>query len=160
MFFEKIFSIIKIFFLLPTDSSYRGSTVCIYFVEQHNNITRNNNNNWFSYSGLDIVAIKQCVTLLVDLAKQGRTVVCTIHQPSSSLFHMFDHVYMLARGSCIYNGSPRQLVPFLSQIGQVCKPTHNPADFGTLLFRSTLLLRSKQNNQFRQHCRRNESLLV
>lgn len=82
------------------------------------------------YSGLDIVAIKQCVTLLVDLAKQGRTVVCTIHQPSSSLFHMFDHVYMLARGSCIYNGSPRQLVPFLAQIGHVCKPTHNPADFG------------------------------
>lgn len=82
------------------------------------------------YSGLDIVAIKQCVTLLVDLAKQGRTVVCTIHQPNSSLFHMFDHVYMLARGSCIYNGTPRQLVPFLAQIGHVCKPTHNPADYG------------------------------
>ncbi|XP_015366399.1 PREDICTED: ATP-binding cassette sub-family G member 1-like [Diuraphis noxia] len=80
-------------------------------------------------TGLDIVAIKQCVTLLVDLAKQGRTVVCTIHQPSSSLFHMFDHVYMLARGSCIYNGSPKQLVPFLAQVGHVCKPTHNPADF-------------------------------
>uniref|UniRef100_A0A2S2RAU7 ATP-binding cassette sub-family G member 1 n=1 Tax=Sipha flava TaxID=143950 RepID=A0A2S2RAU7_9HEMI len=80
-------------------------------------------------TGLDIVAIKQCVTLLVDLAKQGRTVVCTIHQPSSSLYHMFDHVYMLARGSCIYNGSPRQLVPFLAQIGHVCKPTYNPADF-------------------------------
>lgn len=84
-------------------------------------------------SGLDIVAIKQCVSLLVDLAKQGRTVVCTIHQPSSSLFHMFDHVYMLARGSCVYNGSPRQLVPFLAQSGHVCKPTHNPADFGTVL---------------------------
>ncbi|XP_060877169.1 ATP-binding cassette sub-family G member 4-like [Metopolophium dirhodum] len=80
-------------------------------------------------TGLDIVAIKQCVSLLVDLAKQGRTVVCTIHQPSSSLFHMFDHVYMLARGSCIYNGSPKQLVPFLAQVGHVCKPTHNPADF-------------------------------
>lgn len=80
-------------------------------------------------TGLDIVAIKQCVSLLVELAKQGRTVVCTIHQPSSSLFHMFDHVYMLARGSCVYNGSPRQLVPFLAQSGHVCKPTHNPADF-------------------------------
>lgn len=76
------------------------------------------------------MAIKQCVSLLVDLAKQGRTVVCTIHQPSSSLFHMFDHVYMVARGSCIYNGTPRQLVPFLAQVGHVCKPTHNPADFG------------------------------
>ncbi|VVC34098.1 ABC transporter-like,P-loop containing nucleoside triphosphate hydrolase,AAA+ ATPase domain,ABC [Cinara cedri] len=80
-------------------------------------------------TGLDIVAIKQCVALLVDLAKQGRTVVCTIHQPSSSLFHMFDQVYMLAKGSCIYNGTPRQLVPFLAQVGHVCKPTHNPADY-------------------------------
>jgi len=91
------------------------------------------------YSGLDIVAIKQCVSLLVDLAKQGRTVVCTIHQPSSSLFHMFDHVYMLARGSCIYNGSPKQLVPFLAQVGHVCKPTHNPADFGMVRLVEILL---------------------
>lgn len=89
-----------------------------------------NNKITLYYSGLDIVAIKQCITLLVDLARQGRTVVCTIHQPSSSLFHMFDHVYMLARGSCIYNGTPRQLVPFLTQVGHVCKPTHNPADYG------------------------------
>ncbi|XP_050525010.1 ATP-binding cassette subfamily G member 4-like [Daktulosphaira vitifoliae] len=80
-------------------------------------------------TGLDYFAIKQCMSLLVDLAKQGRTVICTIHQPTSSQFHMFDHVYMLARGSCIYNGTPRQLVPFLAQVGHVCKSTYNPADF-------------------------------
>lgn len=43
-------------------------------------------------SGLDDVAVKQCISLLHNLTRQGRTIICTIHQPPASAFNMFDQV--------------------------------------------------------------------
>lgn len=80
-------------------------------------------------TGLDIVTTNQVISLLKSLARQGRTIVCTLHQPSSTIFHMLDHVYLLAKGLCIYQGTSHKLVPFLADIGLVCKPTYNPADY-------------------------------
>ncbi|CAH0714590.1 unnamed protein product, partial [Brenthis ino] len=80
-------------------------------------------------TGLDVVSIRQLVVLLRLLSRQGRTIICTIHQPSASLFSLFDRVYVLARGLCCYQGAAPLLVPFLAEIGHVCPKTHNPADF-------------------------------
>ncbi|KAI5752600.1 hypothetical protein M8J77_018519 [Diaphorina citri] len=80
-------------------------------------------------TGLDIVTTNQVISLLKFLARQGRTIVCTLHQPSSTIFHMLDHVYLLAKGFCIYQGTSHKLVPFLAKVGLVCKPTYNPADY-------------------------------
>ncbi|EEB10447.1 ABC transporter, putative [Pediculus humanus corporis] len=80
-------------------------------------------------SGLDNVSTMQSLKLLRKLAKQGRTIVCTIHQPSASIFELFDNVYFLAAGKCIYQGTTQQLLPFLSSKGFLCPTYHNPADF-------------------------------
>lgn len=43
-------------------------------------------------SGLDEVTALQCIRTLKNLAKDGRNVVCTIHQPSAAIFSLFDQV--------------------------------------------------------------------
>ncbi|XP_075978659.1 ATP-binding cassette sub-family G member 1 [Anticarsia gemmatalis] len=80
-------------------------------------------------SGLDTVTTTQCVKVLKQLARQGRTVVCTIHQPAASLLELFDQVYVIADGLCVYQGDTSAMVPFLQSVGLPCPRHHNPADF-------------------------------
>ncbi|GBP74157.1 ATP-binding cassette sub-family G member 1 [Eumeta japonica] len=80
-------------------------------------------------SGLDTVTAAQCVVLLKQLARQGRTVVVTVHQPAASLLEIFDQVYVIAEGRCIYQGDTSAMVPFLDSVGFPCPLQYNPADF-------------------------------
>eukprot|EP00668_Euglena_longa_P020059 GGOE01024953.1.p1 GENE.GGOE01024953.1~~GGOE01024953.1.p1 ORF type:complete len:1437 (+),score=454.40 GGOE01024953.1:1098-5408(+) len=49
-------------------------------------------------SGLDSMAADVVMDAIKAVAKTGRTVICTIHQPSTHLFEMFDHLLLLMRG--------------------------------------------------------------
>lgn len=80
-------------------------------------------------TGLDISAASHCLTLMKQIAESGRTIICTIHQPSALLFQKVDHIYAIAEGQCIYNGSTKNLVPFLGDLDLVCPESFNPADF-------------------------------
>uniref|UniRef100_A0A2A4K0D4 ABC transporter domain-containing protein n=1 Tax=Heliothis virescens TaxID=7102 RepID=A0A2A4K0D4_HELVI len=80
-------------------------------------------------SGLDSSISKQIVYLLHLLARQGRTVVVTMHQPSAALLHMVDRLYAVVGGRCAYVGSVPQLLPYLEQMDLMCPPFHNPVDF-------------------------------
>ena len=44
------------------------------------------------------------------LYESGRTVVATIHQPSSDIFHMFDNLTVLAEGHIVYQGPAERMV--------------------------------------------------
>lgn len=80
-------------------------------------------------SGLDTSTATQCATLMRQMARSGRAIICTIHQPSENLLSLFDQVYVLAQGYCVYRGPPSNILPFLSNLGYLCPKFHNPADF-------------------------------
>ena len=80
-------------------------------------------------TGLDSTSSMQCLKILKNLANEGRTIICTIHSPSAAMFAIFDHIYALNEGKCIYQGSVKSLVPFLNDLDLVCPENYNPADF-------------------------------
>lgn len=80
-------------------------------------------------TGLDSVSSSQCISTLKMLAREGRTIVCTIHQPSAKVYSIFDHVFVLAEGMLVYDGVSSNTIPFLSSVGLICPKYHNPADF-------------------------------
>ncbi|PSN36494.1 ATP-binding cassette sub-family G member 1 [Blattella germanica] len=80
-------------------------------------------------SGLDSSSSFQVITHLKSLAQSGRIVVCSIHQPSSRLFDMFDDVLLLANGQNFYNGSVEEMTTVLEKTGFQCPRFYNRADF-------------------------------
>lgn len=81
-------------------------------------------------SGLDTVATNQVVAQMRSLAQEGRIVACVIHQPSSGILRMFDDVFLVSKGNCLYGGPLDNLVPHFATFGLECPLSHNPADFG------------------------------
>eukprot|EP00923_Selenidium_pygospionis_P046747 GHVN01080745.1.p1 GENE.GHVN01080745.1~~GHVN01080745.1.p1 ORF type:complete len:681 (+),score=110.51 GHVN01080745.1:40-2043(+) len=81
-------------------------------------------------SGLDSpIAVSVC-EILNFLAYSGRTVITTIHQPSTAVFEMFNKVLLLSEGRMIYFGDRLGAVAWFSRLGgSYTVPTHsNPAD--------------------------------
>lgn len=80
-------------------------------------------------SGLDSTTAQRIVSTLWELSNGGRTVVMTIHQPSSRLFYMFHKVLLLSEGNPLYFGRGSEAVDYFSSIGYSPMVVMNPADF-------------------------------
>lgn len=80
-------------------------------------------------SGLDSTTAQRIVSTLWELANGGRTVVMTIHQPSSRLFYMFHKVLLLSEGNSLYYGKGAEAMDYFSSIGFAPTVAMNPADF-------------------------------
>jgi len=80
-------------------------------------------------TGLDATSAFQLVRTLKRLARKGRTIVTTIHQPRSEIWGMFDRLVILTRGSPVYSGKAKDCIPWFKSIGMDLPPFVNPAEF-------------------------------
>ena len=80
-------------------------------------------------SGLDTYSAYNLIKNLKDLTNMGRTVISTIHQPSSDLLRLFDDMIILNQGKIIYLGEVNNLVNYFASIGYQCPEYTNPSDF-------------------------------
>lgn len=80
-------------------------------------------------SGLDSTTALRLVHTLRTLSNGGRTIITTIHQPSSRIYHMLDKLLLLCEGSVIYYGSADQAISYFSGLGYELPFGINPADF-------------------------------
>lgn len=88
-------------------------------------------------SGLDSYAAHSVIGKLRDLASnQGCNVLCTIHQPSSEVFHSFNKVMVLRAGECFFFGSVPGLSKQLAAFGRGCPNEYNLADHTMFLIQT------------------------
>lgn len=55
-------------------------------------------------SGLDSFMAMTIVETMRHLTEKGKTIVCTMHQPSSELFSRFDRLLLMAEGRLAFLG--------------------------------------------------------
>ena len=79
-------------------------------------------------SGLDSFMAGIMVDCMRRLATKGKTIVCTIHQPSSEIFEKFDKLCLLAEGRLAYLGELSEAQMFFSSVGLPVPANYNPAD--------------------------------
>ncbi|XP_054817410.1 ABC transporter G family member 26 isoform X1 [Prosopis cineraria] len=80
-------------------------------------------------SGLDSSSANRLLLTLHGLAKAGRTIITTIHQPSSRIFHMFDKLLLISEGYPIYYGKARDSMDYFSSLRFIPHIPMNPAEF-------------------------------
>lgn len=81
-------------------------------------------------SGLDSVASFQVLSYLRKLARDGRLIVCVVHQPSSRLMQLFDDILVMSGGKVLYSGAQDEMLNYFQKANFACPQYYNPADFG------------------------------
>jgi ABC-type multidrug transport system ATPase subunit len=88
-------------------------------------------------SGLDSFGAERVMKAVKNIAARGTSIVCTIHQPSSTIFGMFTHLLLLKKGGYMTyfgpigeeDGDCSVLLDYFAKLGSHLKPNQNPAEF-------------------------------
>lgn len=66
-------------------------------------------------TGLDSYSAQTLVNIMKVMASEGKTIVCTIHQPSSELFDVFHQLILLSEGRIAFMGDPNSALEFFER---------------------------------------------
>ncbi|KAJ0094726.1 hypothetical protein Patl1_15255 [Pistacia atlantica] len=74
-------------------------------------------------TGLDAFQAEKVMETLRQLAQDGHTVICSIHQPRGSVYGKFDDIVLLTEGALVYAGPARnEPLAYFSKFGLLTKP--------------------------------------
>jgi len=90
-------------------------------------------------SGLDGASAYTVMKTIIDLGKTGCTVLCTIHQPRSNIFSLFDQLLLLTSGRVAYMGPAQFAMGYFENLGCQMNFASNPADWMLDLITSTTI---------------------
>lgn len=79
-------------------------------------------------TGLDSTTALNLIKFLNRLAQAGRTVVTTIHQPSSEIFLEFDVIMLMLDGYIVYHNHATQSMQYFGNLGMPVPIHSNPMD--------------------------------
>jgi len=80
-------------------------------------------------SGLDSHSASNLVHLLKIIASKNSAILCTIHQPSSEVFALFDIVIFMKAGRIFYQGPVSRINTYYAEHDRRVPENYNPADF-------------------------------
>ena len=66
-------------------------------------------------SGLDASMASAVASVLAEMASRGRTVICSIHQPSAAVCASFDRLALLAEGRLAFLGTMQEGLDFFAR---------------------------------------------
>jgi ABC-type multidrug transport system ATPase subunit/ABC-type multidrug transport system permease subunit len=80
-------------------------------------------------SGLDSTSAVALIKILNTLAhSEGKTIITSIHQPSSAVFASFNKLMLLADGHVVYYGTPQGSLTYAANLNFACPSGYNSAD--------------------------------
>lgn len=80
-------------------------------------------------SGLDSSTSLSLITSLGELVKiRNCTILCTIHQPQSKIFNIFNRVLVMSKGNVVAMGTREEVLEQYNRAGYPCPEFTNPAD--------------------------------
>ncbi|KAL5174917.1 ABC transporter G family member 11 [Glycine soja] len=82
-------------------------------------------------SGLDSAASYYVMSGIANLIQRDgiqRTIVASVHQPSSEVFQLFHDLFLLSSGETVYFGPASDANQFFASNGFPCPPLYNPSD--------------------------------
>jgi ABC-type multidrug transport system ATPase subunit len=81
-------------------------------------------------SGLDSTASHETMSFIREIARKFKlVVVCSIHQPSTSTFNLFDTLCLLGAGRVCYYGRVQQTEAYFDRVGFPLPLHVNPAEY-------------------------------
>ena len=99
-------------------------------------------------SGLDTFMAEKILDMAKELTESGCTILCTIHQPASELYTLFDKICLISEGSIAFLGSPKDALVHFEEAGYPCPPHYNPTDH----FIYTLAIKPGDEDRCRERC--------
>jgi len=80
-------------------------------------------------TGLDSNTANTIILLLYKIARGGKNIILSIHQPRYSIYSLFDRLLLLNKGNVVYSGPAQSAVNYFDQIGYKCPTHYNPPDY-------------------------------